>query len=68
MRISYGMRSSSKVMISPAFACRPSFDFSKIGWPLYDTSNRPPREGIISTSALGYFALISAARLVARGV
>jgi hypothetical protein len=68
MRISYRMRSSNSVMISPALACRPSFDFSKIGWPLYDTSNRPPREGRISISASGYFSLISAARLVARGV
>jgi hypothetical protein len=68
MRIGYPMRSSNSVMISPALACRPSFDFSKMGWPLYDTSNRPPRDGIISMSASGYFALISAASLVARGV
>ena len=54
-------------MISPAFACLPTFDFSNTGAPSSVTSKRPPREGMRSISASGYFCLISAARLAARG-
>jgi hypothetical protein len=54
-------------MISPGAACRFSFDFSKIGWPSYATSNRPPLDGTSSTSASGNRFRTSAARPVARG-
>jgi hypothetical protein len=53
---------------SPGFAWRPSFDFSKIGTPSRKTSKRPPFDGINVTSASGYLARISAAKLVARGL
>ncbi len=54
-------------MISPGFACLPSFDFSNIGAPSSVTSNRPPREGVSSIPAWGYASRISAANLTARG-
>jgi len=54
-------------MISPGAAWRFSFDFSKIGRPSYDTSNRPPLDGISSISASGKCLRTSAARPVARG-
>ena len=41
----------SRLTISPGFACRPSLDFSKIGRPSRETSNRPPPEGVSCTSA-----------------
>lgn len=59
-------RCASSETISPDFAWRPSFDFSKIGTSSRSTSNRPPLDGIRVISASGYRLRISAARPVAR--
>src|SRR5258708_4897141 len=40
-----GAAACSSPTISPGIACLPSFDFSKIGCPSRETSNRPPPEG-----------------------
>jgi len=42
---------ANRSTISPGMACRPTFDFSKIGTPSWDTSKRPPDDGTISISA-----------------
>jgi len=63
----YDFADSSNATISPGRACRSSFDFSKIGTPSRCTSNRPPLDGMSVTVAPANLALISAARLTARG-
>jgi hypothetical protein len=52
---------------SPGSACRPSFDFWKIGTSSRITSKRPPLEGTSFTSIPGNAFLSSAANLEARG-
>jgi hypothetical protein len=42
-------------------------DFSNTGTPSRTTSKRPPRDGMSEMVAAGNAALISAARLAARG-
>lgn len=63
----YAPAASRSLTISPGLACRFSFDFSNTGTPSFDTSNLPPRDGIISTSASGHRSFTSAASLAARG-
>lgn len=62
------LRHPNSFNTSPGVAWRPRFDFSNIGTPSRKTSNRPPFDGINVTSASGYRARISAAKLVARAV
>ncbi len=65
--VGHDVADSSRRTTSPGCACRPSFDFSNTGRPSLSTSKRPPPDGLSSTFASGYFARISAAKLVARG-
>src|SRR5439155_14761238 len=53
--------------ISPGSACRPSFFLENTLWPSTPTSNTPPADSIILTSACGKALRISAARPAARG-